>query len=120
MRPLAMIEKGGVLVITLDDPAALNEGHAAGLRQQLYTTLASRELPRVAIDLSAIDYVSSSGIALLIGTKRRVEAAQGQLVLFGMQPDVHELFKTMKLTTLFDIAENEADALQVVSPPPSI
>ena len=51
-----------------------------------------RASPRVAIDLGAIDYISSTGIALLIGTKRRVEARQGRLVLFGLQPEVLELF----------------------------
>jgi anti-anti-sigma factor len=120
MRPLAIIDKGGVLVFKIDDNAALNEGQAADLRQGIYTALASSEAPRVAIDLSAIDYVSSTGIALLIGTKRRVSAAQGRLVLFGLQPDVLELFGIMKLTNLFEIASDEGQALQLFSSPPSV
>ena len=111
MRPLPMIEKGGVLVITLDDNAALNEGQAAGIRQVLYGLLAAKPKARVAIDLSAIDYISSTGIALLIGTKRRVESVEGQLVLFGLRPEVLDLFGTMKLTSLFEIAAGEPEAL---------
>ena len=120
MRPLAVIEKGGVLVITLDDVAALNEGQAASVRQQLYTTLASRESPRVALDLSAIDYISSTGIALLIGSKRRVDAANGRLVLFGLRPEVFDLFAIMKLASLFEIAADESHALQLFPPLPSV
>ncbi len=78
MRPLPIDEKGGVLVVKVGDNAAFNEIQAAGLRQALYAALASRPSPRVAIDLSGVDYVSSTGIALLIGTKRRVDAAEGQ------------------------------------------
>jgi anti-sigma B factor antagonist len=120
MGHLAAIEKDGVLVITLDDVASLNESQAASLRQQLYTTLASRESPRVALDLSAIDYISSTGIALLIGSKRRVDAASGHLVLFGLRAEVAELFGIMKLTSLFEIASDENHALQLFPPLPSV
>jgi anti-sigma B factor antagonist len=120
MRPITMMEKGGVLIIALDDIAALNEVQAASVRQQLYTKLASLEMPRVALDLSAIDYISSTGIALLIGSKRRIEAANGQLVLFGLRSEVLDLFGIMKLAELFEIASDEEHALQLFPPPPSL
>jgi len=117
MRPLPIVEKDGVLVIALEDGASLNEGQAIGLRQVLYTALDVKKEAKVAIDMSAIDYISSTGIALLIGTKRRVEAGQGHLVLFGLQPDVHELFQVMKLVNLFEIASDEAKAMELLTPP---
>jgi anti-anti-sigma factor len=104
------------MLIVLDDSAALNEGQAAGIRQTLYPLLATTSDLRVAIDLSAIDYISSTGIALLIGTKRRVEAAQGKLALFGFQPEVLDLFVSMKLVNLFEIVDDEAQAMELLSP----
>ena len=120
MRPLPIVEKGGVLVIRLDDTAALNEGQAASLRQSLYSTLAAQTMPRVALDLSSVDYISSTGIALLIGTKRRVEAVDGHLVLFGLRPEVLDLFGVMKLVNLFEIAPDETQALALFPPLPSV
>jgi len=111
MPPLPIEDKGGVLVVKVGD-AALNEFNGAGLRQALYAAMAARTSPRVAIDLSGIDYVSSTGIALLIGTKRRVDAAQGQLVLFGLHPEILDLFSSMKLTILFEITTDESEALK--------
>jgi anti-sigma B factor antagonist len=119
MRPLPVREIDGVLLIVLDDSTSLNEGQAVGLRQSLYSSLSSRTEPRVALDLSAIDYISSTGIALLIGTKRRVEAAKGKLVLFGLHPDVLELFVVMKLVNLFEIAADEVQAIELLPPPTS-
>lgn len=119
MRPLPMTEKNGVVVIVLDDSPSLNEGQAAGLRQSLYALLESRKPIHLALDLSAIEYISSTGVALLVGTKRRVEAGEGRLVLFGLHPDVHELFVTMKLVYLFEIASDETQAIELISPPPS-
>jgi anti-anti-sigma factor len=119
MRPLPITEKDGIVLIALDNVAALNEGQAVGLRQSLYALLESRKEIRVALDLSAIDYVSSTGIALLIGTKRRVEAGAGRLVLFGLQADVHELFQVMKLVNLFEIVEDQSQAIELLSSPTS-
>jgi anti-anti-sigma factor len=119
MRGLAILENDGIIIVVLNDSSSLNEGQAIGLRQSLYNSLASTENPRVAINLSAIDYISSTGIALLIGTKRRVEAAHGKLVLFGLHPDVHDLFVVMKLVNLFDLVDDEAQALELLSPPRS-
>ena len=117
MRPLPITEKDGVLVIKLEDGESLNEGQAVALRQALYTALEAASQPRVAIDLSEVDYVTSTGIALLIGTKRRVEAKQGRLVLHGLRPGIHELFSMMKLVNLFEIADDEAGAMGLLSSP---
>jgi anti-sigma B factor antagonist len=117
MRPLPIDEKGGVLLVKVGEGAVLNENQAAGLRQGLYEAIASRPTPRVAVDLSNVDYLSSTGIALLIGTKRRVDAAQGQLVLFGLHPEIVDLFDSMRLTTLFDITPDEVTALALFPPP---
>jgi anti-sigma B factor antagonist len=111
MRPLPIEEKDGVLVVTVGD-AALNESQGASLRQALYSAIATKTMPRVALDLSGIDYISSTGIALLIGTKRRVDAAQGHLVLFGLHPEIFDLFSSMKLTVLFEITTDEEEALK--------
>ena len=118
MRPLEIDEKGGVLVIKVEDNAALNENQAAGLRQGLYATLASLPFPRLALDLTRVNYISSTGIALLIGTKRRVEAAQGKLVLFGLHADIVELFHSMRLIGLFEVAGDEAGALALMPSSP--
>ena len=117
MDLLPIIEKDGVLVIRILENATINEGQATALRQSLYPMIQTTVAPRVAIDLSVIDYVSSTGIALLIGTKRRVEAGLGKLVLFGLHHDVLELFQVMKLVGLFEIANDESAALSRFAPP---
>jgi anti-sigma B factor antagonist len=119
MRPLPIVEKDGVLVVTLGETAALIEGHAANVRQSVYSALEGRPEPQVVIDLSAIDYITSTGIALLIGTKRRVEARSGRLIIAGLQPEIAHLFAVMKLAQLFEIADNEAQALELLSSPPT-
>ena len=52
------------------------------------------------------------GSRSLIGLKRRVEAERGKLVLFRIQPFIHDLLRGMKLNTYFSIVECEQDALR--------
>ncbi len=116
MRPPQMLEEDGVLIVSLDDPGALNDGHAVGVRQPLYQAIQERTTPRVAVDLALIDFLSSSGIALMIGLKRRVDAQQGQLVLYSVHPHVLDIFRVMRLGELFVIAGNKDEALELLPP----
>lgn len=119
MRPPQIREQGGVLIVTLDDPTAVNDGMATHLRQPLYQAVLDAATPRVAVDLSLIDYLSSSGVALLIGIKRRVDQVQGKLVLYRIHPDVLDLLSSMKLISLFQIAGDQDEALELLPPVPS-
>ena len=118
MRPPQIREQGGVLIVTLDDPNAVNDGMATHLRQPLYQAVLDQTAPRIAVDLSLIDYLSSSGVALLIGIKRRVDQVKGQLVLFQIHPDVADLLSSMKLMSLFRVAGNQEEALELLPPVP--
>lgn len=100
-----------VLVIALDNPAALNDFRNGPVRDALYEALQSHANARVAVDLSKVDYLSSSGIALLVGMKRRVDARNGRMVVYQLQPIVRDLLTITKLDQFFTIAEDEQGAL---------
>ncbi len=119
MRPPQIRDQGGVLLVTLDDPAAVNDGMSSGLRQPIYQAVLDRTAPRVAVDLGLIDYLSSSGVATLIGIRRRVDQVKGRLVLFQIHPDVLDLLNSMRLAGLFQIAANQDEAFELLPPVPA-
>lgn len=118
MRPPQIREQGGVLIVTLDDPAAVNDAMASELRQPLYQAVLDRPGALVAVDLSPIDYLSSSGVALLVGIRRRTDQVAGILVLFGVRPEVRDLLHSMRLAALFRFADSEAEALEALQSSP--
>ena len=71
----------------------------------------SEDAPRVVIDLSELDCVSSLLMAKLIVLKRRIDQAEGTLVLCGMKKFVRDAFASTKLDTLFEIAADDETAL---------
>src|SRR4051794_11379491 len=90
MHPITQRVQDDVLIVLHDDPTSVNDGQADVYRKSLYDTVQSHPPapPRVVVDLRPIDFLSSSGIALLIGLKRRVDSAKGKLVLANVQPYV--------------------------------
>jgi anti-sigma B factor antagonist len=79
------------------------------LRKMLFEAL--KESPRVAINLTGIRYIDSSGIATMLEALRESQRLKRQLVLFGMNPRVHDVFKLTHVIQIFQVVENEEQAL---------
>jgi len=67
--------------------------------------------PRVVVDLSRLDVISSPLLAKLITLNRQMQRAGGELVLRGLRPFVRETFASTKLDQLFHICDDEEAAL---------
>jgi len=70
----------------------------------------ARKLPRLLVDLSAVSYIDSSGLALLIETLQRVQANGGALRLFGLSDSVRAIFHVACLDQVFAIFPDQAAA----------
>jgi anti-sigma B factor antagonist len=109
-------EESEALIVVFDNAAGLNDFRNHALRDALYDLVQSRAEPRVALDLTKIDYLSSSGVAILVGLKRRIDTRNGKLVFFHVEPIVHDLLKVMKLDRYFPIVADEQAATVSLRP----
>lgn len=69
---------------------------------------------RLVVDLSAVNYISSSGLRALLSVRRQAQANGGDMVLSGMNPRVREVFEMIgfdKLFRIFDRVDEAAAAL---------
>ena len=107
------------LIVKFEAAAGLNDFRNNALRDALYELVQNRAEPALAVDLQHVDYLSSSGVAILVGLKRRVDTRNGKIVLFHVQPVVRDLLAVMKLDRYFAIADNEAQALASLRPLPT-
>jgi anti-sigma B factor antagonist len=108
-----------ILLLRFETAAGLNDFRNNALRESLYELVQSRSDPRVAVDLEKIDYLSSSGVAILVGLKRRVETQSGKIVFFQVQPVVRDLLAVMKLDRFFAIVDDESSARSSLRPIPT-
>ena len=77
----------------------LDSATSPAVESALVTLLESGE-NRVVLDLSAVDYVSSAGLRVLLKAAKHL-SGRGALVLCGLQPPVQQLLQLAGLDKLF-------------------
>lgn len=73
-------------------------------------SLIGRARPRLALDMSAVEYIDSSGLAVLVNCLQTSRRKSGDVCLFGMQDTVRTLFELTRLHNVFPIEERLQDA----------
>lgn len=56
---------------------------------------------RVTVDLSGLDLIDSSGVAVLVALYKRVRAAGGQVVVTGARDQPLAIFKLLRMDKVF-------------------
>ncbi len=65
----------------------------------------------VVINLDRVSYIDSSGIGVLISSLSNLKKIGGALKLINVYASVRKVFELTKLTSFFDIYDNESDAI---------
>ncbi len=67
---------------------------------------------KMVANLSGVDYISSSGLRVMLGSLKRLRKEGGDLLLAGLQPYVRETFEIAGFTQLFEIYDREEEAVE--------
>lgn len=62
---------------------------------------------RLLVNLSRMDYVSSSGLRILLMALKRVTMAKGKFALCSLQENIKEIFEISGFTNIFEIYPDE-------------
>lgn len=81
------------------------------MRQELLQ-LAERGWQRLVIDLSAVSYMDSSGVATLVEALQQQRKHGGRMILCGLQQRVRSIFEIARLDMVFTIVESKEEALE--------
>ncbi len=85
---------------------------AAMLRKRLSAVQESKPL-RLIIDLSAVPYMDSSGVATLVEAMQIARRNGSKLVLCGLQVKVRSIFEIARLDMIFTIVDSVEEAADV-------
>jgi anti-sigma B factor antagonist len=81
------------------------------LRKALLHELREARVPRVVLNLKAVRYMDSSGVASLVEGLKVSRDLGARLILYGLNTTVREVFQLSKLVKVFEIYENEEQAV---------
>jgi anti-sigma B factor antagonist len=102
-------EIGDVTVIDLDGRITLGDGSTL-LRNLIHEKLDSGR-KKILLNLAAITYLDSTGLGELVSAYRFVKSQGGELKLLNLNKKVSDLLQITKLYTVFDIHNDEAQAV---------
>ncbi|KQM78947.1 STAS domain-containing protein [Xylophilus sp. Leaf220] len=69
---------------------------------------------RLVFDFSALDYISSAGLRVILLAGKKLRASKGKLVLVGLRDMVREVFEMSGFLTLFAVADTVDEGLAKV------
>lgn len=75
---------------------------------------------RVALDLSGVSFLDSTGIGALVGTLKKTREGGGQIAFFGAKPRVKRVFEIAGLWKAMPFYESREAALAFLLPSPSV
>ncbi|WP_439547758.1 STAS domain-containing protein [Falsiroseomonas sp.] len=88
----------------------LDSGTVGAVETPFTATIAASGRSAV-LDLTALEFLSSLGIRLLLSAARVVSRRGGKVVLFGAQPMVAEVLAAMALDQVLPLVATEDEAL---------
>ena len=110
-RRLQLAEVGDVSVVRFVDRKILDEAAIQELGQELFQLVESDNKKKLLLNFASVEFLSSAALAKLITLDKKVKAHSGHLKLSNIRPEIYEVFAITKLNKLFDIKDDEADAL---------
>src|SRR2546429_3857587 len=103
----------GVTVVDLSGRITLGEGSVV-LRDTVRDLL-SKGNKKILLNLGEVNYIDSSGIGELVSAFTTVRNQGGDLKLLNLTKKVHDLLQITELYTVFDIQDDEVQAIKSLS-----
>jgi anti-sigma B factor antagonist len=103
-------QAGDVTILDLDGEIRIGGG-STELRSAI-RRLAADGKKKILLNLGRVRYIDSSGIGELIASYTTVQRDKGQLKLLNLTEKVQDLLVITKLLTVFDVYEDESEALR--------
>jgi anti-sigma B factor antagonist len=110
-RRLDVSEVGDVTVVRFRDRKIIDDINIQELGQELFRLIEQDNRQKLLLNFSSVDFLSSAALGKLITLDKKVKAHSGVMKLSNIRPEIYEVFAITKLNRLFDIQDDEADAL---------
>ena len=104
----------GVVIVDLSGRITLGEDSSGKLRQTVRDLLAQGN-KKILLNLGNISYIDSSGLGELVASFSTASSQGSAMKLLNLQRKVKDLLQITKLYTVFEVSDNEAEAVSSFS-----
>lgn len=101
-------DKDGIAVLNLSGRLDLASG--SKLKEEI-KKLTDKSQTSVHLNLSAVEFINSSGLGALVSIMKEIRLQKGRLTLSNLASYVQEIFEITQLSHIFEIFSDEEQAL---------
>jgi anti-sigma B factor antagonist len=104
-------ERGGVV---LDLKGEIN-GFAQETLDAAYAEAESNDPEAILLNFEGVDYINSTGIALIVGLLAKARVSKRRLVAYGLSDHYVEIFEITRLSDFMSVFPDEQSAMSATS-----
>ncbi len=99
----------GVLIVDCNGRLVFGE-ESANLRDTVKKLISENK--NIVLNLSGVSYIDSGGLGTLVALYTSAQTNGGKIKLASLTPRVGDLLQVTKLVTIFEVYDNEEQAVQ--------
>lgn len=109
-------EEGGFVVVTFNVSHINDEQNIEELGHELFALTEQFGYHRIILDLSAVEYVTSSVVGKMITLHRKLHRIDGLLVICELTPGVEDVLNASRLLNYFQHTQKLEHAQKLLDP----
>jgi len=102
--------KRGVLIVRVE--GELDMHVANKFREIVDKALETSGVKHILFNFEAVDFIDSSGLGVILGRYKKINAAGGKVLVAHIQPQVIQIFELSGLLKIIKFYNTEAEALE--------
>lgn len=112
MKNLNITERRNDLITVLDLKGNIRLGDGSTELHEALRLLEKRGEKKILLNMANVSHIDSSGLGELVSGYTTIHKAGGEIKLLNLSSRVHELMTMTKLFTVFDVYDDETEAVQ--------
>jgi anti-sigma B factor antagonist len=110
-RRINVSKTGDVTLVRFQDKKILDESMIEEFGSELFSLVDLDNRKAILLNFHGVEFLGSAALGKLITLDRKVKTAKGRLKLSNICPEILEVFEVTKLSRVFDIRPEEAEAI---------
>jgi anti-sigma B factor antagonist len=101
-----------VTVVSFQNISVLDSANIEALGRSLLELVEKQDTRKLVLEFTAVRFMSSQALGVLLQLKKALDPVKGRIVIAGIRPELHKVFKITNLSKMFVFHDDLDKALQ--------
>jgi anti-anti-sigma factor len=100
-----------VTVVNFQNVSVLDSANIEALGRNLLELVEKQDNRKIVLEFSSVRFMSSQALGVLLQLKKAMDPVKGKVIISGIRPELHKVFKITNLHKLFTFHDDLDKAL---------